>query len=182
VAVAHVAADPACRGVVPTAVLCAPPAGADPVPLLPYAPLRCGTPSCGAALNPFSGVHHGSARWSCPFCGAGANPFPRHLAPDALPAELFPTHSSVEYALPPDAAGPPALVLVVDATTEPAELAVLKDEVCRVVQGLPEGVMVALVTFAASVWVHDLGFERCARVVVINGERELESNKVCEIL
>jgi len=28
--------------------------------------------------------------------------------------------------------------------------------------------------------VHDLGFEGCARVVVINGERELESDKVCE--
>jgi protein transport protein SEC23 len=52
----------------------------------------------------------------------------------------------------------------------------------RVVQGLPEGFRVSLVTFAASVWVHDLGFEGCARVVVINGERELQSNKVCEIL
>ncbi|GJM96567.1 hypothetical protein PR202_ga13417 [Eleusine coracana subsp. coracana] len=175
--------------VVPTAVLCAPlhapPPGADPVPVLPYAPLRCGTPSCGAALNPFSRVHHGSARWSCPFCGAGANPFPRHLAPDALPAELFPTHSSVEYALPTDAGGapgPPALVFVVDAATAPAELAVLKDEVRRVVQGLPESTRVALVTFAASVWVHDLGFEGCARVVVINGERELESKKIQELL
>ncbi|GJN23360.1 hypothetical protein PR202_gb11002 [Eleusine coracana subsp. coracana] len=175
--------------VVPTAVLCAPlhapPPGADPVPVLPYAPLRCGTPSCGAALNPFSRVHHGSARWSCPFCGAGANPFPRHLAPDALPAEIFPTHSSVEYALPTDAGGapgPPALVFVVDAATAPAELAVLKDEVRRVVQGLPERIRVALITFAASVWVHDLGFEGCARVVVINGERELESKKIQELL
>ena len=174
--------------VVPTAVLCSPlqhPTAPDLLPLLPYAPLRCATPGCGAALNPFSRVHHGSARWSCPFCGAGANPFPRRLAPDALPAELFPTHSSVEYALPVDPAeaggpGPPALVFVVDAATEPAELAVLKGEVRRVVQGLPEGVRVALVTFAASVWVHDLGFEGCARVVVINGERELESDKVCE--
>ncbi|CAN6303598.1 unnamed protein product [Urochloa humidicola] len=176
--------------VVPTAVLCSPlqhPTAPDLLPLLPYAPLRCATPGCGAALNPFSRVHHGSARWSCPFCGAGANPFPRHLAPDALPAELFPTHSSVEYALPADPAaaggpGPPALVFVVDAATEPAELAVLKDEVRRVVQGLPEGVRVALVTFAASVWVHDLGFEGCARVVVINGERELESDKIQELL
>ncbi|KAG2545975.1 protein transport protein sec23-1-like [Panicum virgatum] len=176
--------------VVPTAVLCSPlqhPTAPDLLPLLPYAPLRCATPGCGAALNPFSRVHHGSARWSCPFCGAGANPFPRLLAPDALPAELFPTHSSVEYALPADPAeaggpGPPALVFVVDAATEPAELAVLKGEVRRVVQGLPEGVRVALVTFAASVWVHDLGFEGCARVVVINGERELESDKIQELL
>jgi protein transport protein SEC23 len=174
--------------VVPTAVLCSPlqhPTAPDLLPLLPYAPLRCATAGCGAALNPFSRVHHGSARWSCPFCGAAANPFPRLLAPDALPAELFPTHSSVEYALPPDPAeaggpGPPALVFVIDAATAAEELAVLKDEVRRVVQGLPEGIRVALVTFAASVWVHDLGFEGCARVVVLNGERELESDKVCE--
>jgi protein transport protein SEC23 len=176
--------------VVPTSVLCSPlqhPTAPDLLPLLPYAPLRCASPGCGAALNPFSRVHHGSARWSCAFCGAAANPFPRLLAPDALPAELFPTHSSVEYLLPPDPAepggpGPPALVFVIDAATAAEELAVLKDEVRRLMQGLPEGIRVALVTFAASVWVHDLGFEGCARVVVLNGERELESDKVCEFV
>lgn len=179
--------------VVPTSVLCTPlhPAAPDLLPLLPYAPLRCGGGGggggCGAALNPFSRVHHATARWACPFCGASANPFPRLLAPDALPAELFPTHSSVEYALPPDAAeagggpGPPSVVFVVDAATSGPELAALKAEVLRVVQGLPEGVRVALVSFAASVWVHDLGFEGCTRVVVMNGERELESEKVREL-
>lgn len=71
---------------------------------------------------------------------------------------------------------------MIDAATAAEELAVLKDEVRRVVQGLPEGTRVALVTFAASVWVHDLGFEGCARVVVLNGERELQSDKVCEFV
>uniref|UniRef100_A0A0D9VYU2 Protein transport protein SEC23 n=1 Tax=Leersia perrieri TaxID=77586 RepID=A0A0D9VYU2_9ORYZ len=180
--------------VVPTSVICTPlqhpAAPADALPLLPYAPLRCSGGGCGAALNPFSRVHHASARWACPFCGATANPFPRQLAPDALPAELFPTHSSVEYALPlpdPSAAGeagpgPPAVVFVVDAATARPELDALKAEVLRVVQGLPEGVRVALVSFAASVWVHDLGFEGCTRVVVINGEREIESGKIQDFL
>jgi protein transport protein SEC23 len=165
-------------------VLCAPlhPTAPDLLPILPYPPLRCATRSCATALNPFSRVNHAAARWSCSFCGAAANPYPRHLSPDAIPAELFPTHSSVEYTLPPDPAegpgGPPAIVFVIDAATDGEELAALKAEVLRVVQGLPERVRVALVTFAASVWVHDLGFEGCARVVVFNGERELESEKV----
>ena len=46
-------------------------------------PTRCSIvrpPPCGDALSPF--------------CDA-TNPFPRRLAPDVLPAELFPTHSSI---------------------------------------------------------------------------------------
>nr|BAJ95802.1 predicted protein [Hordeum vulgare subsp. vulgare] len=175
--------------VVPTAVLCTPlhPTAPDLLPILPYPPLRCASPSCAAALNPFSRVHHASARWSCSFCGSMANPYPRHISPDSIPAELFPTHSSVEYTLPPDPAevgggDPPAIVFVVDAATAGDELAVLKAELLRVVQGLPERVRVALVTFSASVWVHDLGFEGCARVVVFNGERELESDKIQQLL
>ncbi|KQK13273.1 protein transport protein sec23-1 [Brachypodium distachyon] len=174
--------------VVPTAVLCTPlhPTAPDLLPILPYPPLRCASPACAAALNPFSRVNHASARWSCSFCGSTANPFPRHLSPDSLPAELFPTHSSVEYTLPPDPAegvgAQPAIVFVVDAATAGAELAALKAEVLRVVQGLPERVRVALVTFSASVWVHDLGFEGCSRVVVFNGERELESDKIQQLL
>lgn len=174
--------------VVPTAVLCTPlhPTAPDLLPILPYPPLRCASRSCAAALNPFSRVNQAAARWSCSFCGATANPFPRHLSPDAIPAELFPTHSSVEYTLPPDpaegGAGPPAIVFVVDAATQGEDLAALKAEVLRVVQGLPERVRVALVTFAASVWVHDLGFEGCARVVVFNGERELESEQIQQLL
>ncbi|VAI21746.1 unnamed protein product [Triticum turgidum subsp. durum] len=175
--------------VVPTAVLCTPlhPTAPDLLPILPYPPLRCASPACAAALNPFSRVHHASARWSCSFCGSNANPYPRHISPDSIPAELFPTHSSVEYTLPPDPAevgggAPPAIVFVVDAATAGDELAALKAELLRVVQGLPERVRVALVTFSASVWVHDLGFEGCARVVVFNGERELESDKIQQLL
>lgn len=193
-AVARVAADRLRRRVARRPDLrplhAAAPGGARPPPAPPLraAPLRRRRRrEVRAALNPFSRVHHATARWACPFCGASANPFPRLLAPDALPAELFPTHSSVEYALPPDAAeagggpGPPSVVFVVDAATSGPELAALKAEVLRVVQGLPEGVRVALVSFAASVWVHDLGFEGCTRVVVMNGERELESEKVREL-
>ncbi|KAM3260187.1 hypothetical protein ACQJBY_051446 [Aegilops geniculata] len=175
--------------VVPTAVLCTPlhPTAPDLLPILPYPPLRCASPACAAALNPFSRVHHASARWSCSFCGSMANPYPRHISPDSIPAELFPTHSSVEYTLPPDPAevgggAPPAIVFVVDAATAGDELAALKAELLRVVQGLPERVRVALVTFSASVWVHDLGFDGCARVVVFNGERELESDKIQQLL
>ncbi|KAE8789837.1 Protein transport protein SEC23 [Hordeum vulgare] len=73
-----------------------------------------------------------------------ANPYPRHISPDSIPAELFLTHSSIEYTLPPDPAevrggDPSVIVFVVDAATAGDEHAVLKAKLLRVVQGCPRG-------------------------------------------
>jgi hypothetical protein len=181
VAVAHVAADPACRGVArrPHRRPLRAAGGGRP---RPAAPLRAAPLRDALLRRRAQPVLAGAPRFRAlvlPLLRRRGQPVPAPPRARRAPRRALP-HALQRRVRA--AAGPPALVLVVDATTEPAELAVLKDEVCRVVQGLPEGFMVALVTFAASVWVHDLGFERCARVVVINGERELESNKVCEIL
>ncbi|XP_073013046.1 protein transport protein SEC23 G [Typha latifolia] len=85
--------------VVPTSVMCTPLAAVADLPLLPYDPLLCSR--CFAALNPFARVDYSAARWSCPFC-LNKNSFPRSYAgigDHNLPAELFPTYSSVEYLL-----------------------------------------------------------------------------------
>ncbi|OAY77263.1 Protein transport protein SEC23 [Ananas comosus] len=200
--------------VVPTSVMCAPLAPVADLPVLPYDPLLCA--GCRAALNPFARVDYRAALWSCPFC-LHKNPFPRSYAgigENNLPAELFPTYSSVEYVLSqnPNPTSHPngfglspsssssfgssaslsgssaarplgtAFVFVVDACSAPDELRALKNEILHVVAQLPENSLVGLVSFGAMVWVHDLSFTECSRVLVFSGDRELTSEKIQEFL
>lgn len=69
-------------------------------------------------------------------------------------------------------------VFVVDVCMEREELEVVKGEILRVVAGLPENAMVGLVSFGEMVWVHDLGFSECSRILLFAGDRELGSDKV----
>ncbi|KAG1334080.1 protein transport protein sec23-1 [Cocos nucifera] len=85
--------------VVPLSVMCTPLMPIADLPLLPYDPLLCAR--CRAALNPYARVDYRSTLWVCPFCHSN-NPFPRSYAgigENNLPAELFPTYSTVEYLL-----------------------------------------------------------------------------------
>ncbi|GAB2266106.1 Protein transport protein S23 G [Dionaea muscipula] len=83
--------------IVPLSILCTPLTHSPDLPILPYDPISC--PKCAAVLNPFARVDYASKIWLCPFCHH-KNLFPRSYAgigESNLPAELFPTHSSVEY-------------------------------------------------------------------------------------
>ncbi|XP_010274198.1 PREDICTED: protein transport protein sec23 [Nelumbo nucifera] len=83
--------------VIPLSVMCTPLMEFTELPLLPYDPLVCSR--CGAVLNPYARVDYQSRLWVCPFCYQ-KNPFPRSYAgigENNLPAELFPTYSTVEY-------------------------------------------------------------------------------------
>ncbi|KAG9452545.1 hypothetical protein H6P81_005449 [Aristolochia fimbriata] len=83
--------------VVPLSVMCTPLMEVTDLPVLPYDPLVCG--QCRAVLNPYARVDYQSALWMCPFCFQ-KNSFPRSYAgigENNLPAELFPTYSTVEY-------------------------------------------------------------------------------------
>ncbi|XP_068650119.1 protein transport protein SEC23 G [Aristolochia californica] len=83
--------------VVPLSVMCSPLMEVADLPVLPYDPLICG--QCRAVLNPYARVDYQSALWMCPFCYQ-KNSFPRSYAgigENNLPAELFPTYSTVEY-------------------------------------------------------------------------------------
>ncbi|XP_010932867.1 protein transport protein SEC23 G [Elaeis guineensis] len=85
--------------VVPLSVMCTPLMPIADLPLLSYDPLMCAR--CRAALNPYARVDYRSALWACPFCHQ-KNHFPRSYAgigENNLPAELFPTYSTVEYLL-----------------------------------------------------------------------------------
>ncbi|KAK8943846.1 hypothetical protein KSP40_PGU022460 [Platanthera guangdongensis] len=210
--------------VVPLSVIYTPLMPLPDLPLLPYEPLSCSR--CCATLNPYARVDYRSALWICPFCH-DKNPFPRShagIADHNVPAELFPTHSTVEYLLPnknpnpftspssvlnssfssntlftsstssliplPVSAPPPmavsaptpAFVFVVDVCSPEEELRALKNEILHVVANLPENSLVGLVSFGSMVWVHDLGYTECSRVVLFSGDRELSSVKVQKLL
>ncbi|CAL9152358.1 unnamed protein product [Musa hybrid cultivar] len=205
--------------VVPLSVMCSPLMPLPDLPVLPYEPLLCA--SCRAALNPYARVDYRSALWTCPFC-SHKNPFPRTYAgigENNLPAELFPTYSTVEYALArnprpnPGLRGgfglssssvpsslsasasssslsgldasrvlEPAFVFVVDVCSEQEELRALKNEILHVVAQLPENTMVGLISFGSMVWVHDLGYTDCPKVMVFCGDRELTSEKIQQLM
>lgn len=85
--------------VVPLSVMCTPLMPFSELPILPYEPIYCS--QCAAVLNPYSRVDYTSKIWVCPFCYR-KNPFPRsyaHITENNIPAELFPTYSTVEYHL-----------------------------------------------------------------------------------
>ncbi|KAG0455565.1 hypothetical protein HPP92_024857 [Vanilla planifolia] len=178
--------------VIPLSVICTPLMPLEDLPVLPYEPLFCSR--CRAALNPYARVEYRSALWVCPFCQQ-KNIFPRSYAGIAdhnLPAELFPTNSTVEYILykkpnpsPNEPALPapgPAFVFVVDVCSAAEELRALKNEILHVVAQLPENALVGLVSFGSMVWVHDLCYTDCSRVVLFCGDRELSSSKIQELL
>ncbi|EYU33007.1 hypothetical protein ABFS82_07G040300 [Erythranthe guttata] len=83
--------------VVPLSILCTPLTPFTELPILPYEPLNCS--NCAAVLNPYSRVDYASKIWICAFCPR-KNPFPKsyaHINENSIPAELFPTYSTVEY-------------------------------------------------------------------------------------
>ncbi|KAK3190203.1 hypothetical protein Dsin_029764 [Dipteronia sinensis] len=194
--------------IIPLSLLHTPLMQSSEIPILPYDPLICS--KCGAVLNPYARVDYTSRIWSCPFCNA-RNPFPRSyssIAETNLPAELFPTYSSVEYAAADHFANNlsssmsfssmasfastssggggggvgPAFVFVVDRCMEKEEIRAVKHELLRVIEQLPENALVGLIEFDSMVKVHDLGFSECSRVVLLHGQRELSSEQIQQFL
>ncbi|KAK1296568.1 hypothetical protein QJS10_CPB15g01930 [Acorus calamus] len=163
----------------------------DHPPPLPYDPLLC--PQCLSSLNPYARVDYRSSLWSCPFC-LSRNPFPRSysgIADHNLPAELFPTHSTVEYLLRSHGGGGGggfrgAYVFVVDECVEEEGVEAVVEEVRRGVAGaIAEEVLVGLVTFAGDVRVHEIGGRDgngCSRVFVLPGDRDLSKEKIQNLL
>jgi protein transport protein SEC23 len=136
------------------------------MPVVPYDPVRC--KGCAACLNPYARVDFNGKLWICPFCYA-RNHFPPHYASISetnLPAELFPTYTTIEYALQRPAAPPPAYLLVVDVCLIEEELSALKQSLTRALSLLPENALVGLITYGTHVHVHELGFGDCAKSYV----------------
>ncbi|XP_031487481.1 protein transport protein SEC23 [Nymphaea colorata] len=196
--------------VIPLSIMHTPLMEIADLPVLSYEPLIC--KGCSAVLNPYARVDYQTRLWVCPFCYL-KNPFPGSYAgisENNLPAELFPTYSTVEYRL--NRARPnwrsghfpspssslssslyaggeagsrgagPTFVFVLDTAMAEDEFQVLKKEILHVVAQLPDSCLVGLVTFSSMVHVHDVSDADCSRAVVFHGERDLSPHQIQQFL
>lgn len=160
-----------------------------PVPslqLLPYSPLRCRT--CRSVLNPFCVVDYDAKIWLCPICYQ-RNHFPpsyNAISLSSVPAELYPTCTTVEYdvsaagAADHAAAVPPVFLFVVDTCVLEEELGFLKSALAQAFELLPEKSLVGLVTFGAYVQVHELGYGHVPKCYVFKGTKEVTKDQILE--
>ncbi|CAN6441095.1 unnamed protein product [Victoria cruziana] len=196
--------------VIPLSIMHTPLMEIPDLPVLSYDPLIC--KRCSAVLNPYARVDYQTRLWVCPFC-CQKNPFPGSYAgvsENNLPAELFPTYSTVEYRLnrvrPNWKSGHfassssslssslytggeansrgsgPTFVFVLDTAMAEDEFQVLKKEILHVVAQLPDSCLVGLVSFASMVHVHDVSDADCSRSVVFHGERDLSPKQIQQFL
>lgn len=105
-----------------------------------------------------SPVHHSSvdvrARlWICPFC-LSRNPLPPHykdITANAIPPELHPSNTTIEYKLSRPAPSPPIFLYVVDTCQEDDSLSALKESLVMSLSLLPENALVGLITYGTMV-------------------------------
>ncbi|PSN63985.1 protein transport protein SEC23 [Corynespora cassiicola Philippines] len=173
----------ASRLVVPIAALYTPLKERPEAPLLQYEPVACKAP-CRAILNPFCQVDMRSRQWICPFC-LSRNPLPPHykdISQEAIPPELHPSSTTVEYRLNRPASSPPIFLFVVDTCQEEDSLQALKDSIIMSLSLLPQYALVGLITYGTMVQVHELGYTECAKSYVFRGSKDYTSKQVQEML
>ncbi|WVZ05201.1 hypothetical protein V8G54_018547 [Vigna mungo] len=169
--------------VIPLSIMCSPLMVSE-VPILPYHPLLCSR--CAAVLNPYARLDYQSRIWHCPFCFL-RNPFPRPIADTNLPAELFPTYSTVEYSPSPPSSSPPppppAFVFLVDLSSPDDQLLSLKKDLLLLLHHhFPDHALVALLTFDSMVYLHHLASSPCSSLHLFHGSRHLSSNQIRQFL
>lgn len=87
--------------------------------------------------------------WICPFC-LSRNPLPPHykdITPNAIPPELHPSNTTIEYRLSRPAPSPPIFLYVVDTCQEDDSLSALKESLIMSLSLLPENALVGLITY-----------------------------------
>ena len=122
--------------------------------------------------------------WVCPFC-ATRNHFPHHYADineTNLPAELIPQFTTIEYQLQRPYAPAPVFVLVVDTSVKEKELQALKDSLLMALNLIPENARVALITFGATVQVHEIASEEMPKCFVFRGSKDVSTQVVQDFL
>lgn len=143
-------------------------------PLLQYEPVACKLP-CRAVLNPYayvkkffalvpssatlltfpSNVDIRARIWICPFC-LQRNPLPPHykdITENAIPPELHPQSTTIEYRLARPAPAPPIFLFVVDTCQEADSLTAVKESLVMSLSLLPPNALVGLITFGTMVGV-----------------------------
>ncbi|KAJ9619556.1 GTPase-activating protein S23 [Taxawa tesnikishii (nom. ined.)] len=173
----------ASRLVVPIGALYTPLKEKTDTPLLQYEPVTCKAP-CRAVLNPFCQVDMRARIWICPFC-LQRNSLPPHykdISENAIPPELHPGSTTIEYRLSRPAPTPPIFVFVVDTCQEEDSLKALKDSIIMSLSLLPPHALVGLVTYGTMAQVHELGYTECAKSYVFRGNRDYTAKQVQEML
>ena len=123
--------------------------------------------------------------WICPFC-IGRNHFPPHyqgISESNMPAELYPSYTTIEYALPRTIPPhPPVYMFLIDTCVSEDELKACKDSIIHAISTLPEYIYVGLVTFGTHVHVYELGFAECSKCYVFRGSKEYTTAQIVEQL
>src|SRR5947207_15877356 len=91
--------------------------------------------------------------WICPFC-LQRNSLPVHykdITQNAIPPELHPGNTTIEYRLARPAPSPPIFLFVVDTCQEEDGLKALKDSIIMSLSLLPPYALVGLITFGTMV-------------------------------
>lgn len=134
-------------------------------------PIRC---VCSGVLNPHCTIDHRSHTWGCVLCG-NKNAFPANvsLAAEQTPPELSKANESVEY-ISYVKRSPPTFVIVIDTCVDTdSELEGLKEYVLLALNKLPEQCSVALITYGATVQLHELsGATEFPRSLVLRGSAQ----------
>lgn len=91
--------------------------------------------------------------WICPFC-LSRNQLPPHykdITSNAIPPELHPANTTIEYRLSRPAPAPPIFLYVVDMCQEEDSLSSLKESLVMSLSLLPENALVGLITYGTMV-------------------------------
>ncbi|KAI1414229.1 Sec23/Sec24 trunk domain-containing protein [Hypoxylon sp. FL1857] len=173
----------ASRLVVPIGALYTPLKEKPDTPLLQFEPVTCKQP-CRSVLNPFCQVDVRARLWICPFC-LSRNPLPPHykdITPNAIPPELHPSNTTIEYRLSRPAPSPPIFLYVVDTCQEDDSLSALKESLIMSLSLLPENALVGLITYGTMAQVHEIGYTECAKSYVFRGGKDYSAKQVQEML
>lgn len=172
----------AAKIVVPIGCLYSPFRKIENMMVLPYEPIVCR--GCRAILNPYCSIDFVSKIWICPFCFQ-RNHFPAHyheINETQLPAELYPSYTTIEYALPRAPGTPPVFIFVVDTCLDESELIALRESLVLSLSWLPENALVGLVTFGTTVQIHEIGYMECSKAIVFRGTRDVTPEQMRELL
>lgn len=122
--------------------------------------------------------------WICPFCLQRNNlpPHYKDISENAIPPELHPSSTTIEYRLARPAPAPPIFVFVIDTCQEEDSLQALKDTIIMSLSLLPPHALVGLVTYGTMAQVHELGYTECAKSYVFRGSKDYTAKQVQEML
>ncbi|ROW15522.1 hypothetical protein VPNG_02294 [Cytospora leucostoma] len=166
----------ASRLVVPIGALYTPLKEKPESPLLQFEPVTC--------KQPCRSVDVRARLWICPFC-LSRNALPPHykdISANAIPPELHPQNTTIEYRLSRPAPSAPIFLYVVDTCQEEDSLAALKESLVMSLSLLPENALVGLITYGTMAQVHEIGYTECAKSYVFRGSKEYSAKQVQEML